>query len=100
MPKALVVRHYRPVTFACEFTDEHPQFPPTTFSKTFPFKGKFLSSQLLKLKLKTCVPAAIANPPSSQAGDVVLKPAENIRSSPKTYRLKKVFNWNEVRISS
>lgn len=63
MPKALVVRHCRPVTFACEFTHERPRFPPITFSKTFPFKGKFLSAQLrkLRLKLKTCIAVVIVN---------------------------------------
>jgi hypothetical protein len=72
--------HCRPVTFACEFKSERTLFPPTTFSKTFPFRPPEL--------------AVVA----AKGARVISKSEESVGGSPpRTYRLK-VFNWSEVRL--
>lgn len=52
MPKAVVIRHYRPVTFACLFKPEQsPPFPHVTFGRLFP-TGTVLCFRLPRLYFK------------------------------------------------
>lgn len=82
MPKAIVIRHYRPLTFACSFKSESVSpFPSLTFNKIFPLPpSQDALNELPDINTTRTIPK-----PRGEVG----------RGPPAGYKLKEVLGWSE-----